>query len=200
MLAVGAVRDSQGKPIAHARIRMQNATQFTDANGCFSIFEVVSPRRHTQLLRIDARGFQTYEVKVRAPGEVDLSIVLAASDAQEGGRVEQRPSNCGPTCSFFRRTHTAAVAADRGLEHGRPELVVEVVSQSSRRYDRVTKLDWYASIGVPEYWLVDPEARTIERLVLQGSTYFIAQTATEGTFHPESCRGLEIPLDDVWAG
>jgi Uma2 family endonuclease len=100
----------------------------------------------------------------------------------------------------FLSAETAAAAADRGLEHGRPELVVEVVSQSSRRYDRVTKLGWYASIGVPEYWVVDPDARTIERLVLQNSTYFIAQTATEGTFRPESFRGLEIALDEVWAG
>ena len=95
---------------------------------------------------------------------------------------------------------TAAAAQDHGLEHGCPALVVEVVSQSSRRHDRVTKLGWYASIGVPEYWIVDPDARTLERLVLQGSTYLIAQTATEGAFCPESFRGLEIPLDEVWTG
>jgi len=95
---------------------------------------------------------------------------------------------------------TAAVAANRGLEHGRPELVVEVVSQSSRRYDRVTKLGWYASIGVPEYWIVDPEARTVERLALHGATYLIAQTATEGTFCPDTFQGLQIPLDEIWSG
>ena len=54
-----------------------------------------------------------------------------------------------------------------GLVRGPPDLVVEVVSPSSRRYDRVTKLRWYAQLGVPEYWIVDPEARTIERLVLR---------------------------------
>ena len=47
---------------------------------------------------------------------------------------------------------------------GTPDLVVEILSPSSRRYDRVTKLRWYAQLGVPEYWLVDPDARTLERL------------------------------------
>jgi Uma2 family endonuclease len=93
-----------------------------------------------------------------------------------------------------------ADAADRyGLVGGRPELVVEVISPRYRRHDRVRKLDWYASIGVPEYWLVDPEERTIERLVLTGSHYTIAQTATDGFFRPASFEGLEIPLELLWA-
>jgi Uma2 family endonuclease len=62
----------------------------------------------------------------------------------------------------------------------------------------VTKLGWYASIGIPEYWIIDPEARTIERLVLQTGTYLIAQTATEGSFRPDSFVGLAIPVDEIW--
>jgi Uma2 family endonuclease len=62
----------------------------------------------------------------------------------------------------------------------------------------VTKLGWYASIGVPEYWIIDPEARTIQRLVLQNTTYLIAQTATDGTYRPDSFPGLAIPLDEIW--
>jgi len=93
---------------------------------------------------------------------------------------------------------TVERAEELGMADGRPDLAVEVVSKSSRRYDRVTKLQWYASIGVPEYWIVDPEARTLERLVLQGEHYLIAQSAGEGTFEPESYPGLAIPLDDLW--
>lgn len=89
---------------------------------------------------------------------------------------------------------TAAKAGQLGMEEGRPDLAVEVISPSSRRYDRVTKLAWYASIGVPEYWLVDRDARIIERLVLTPEGYVIAQTAAEGDFQPTSFEGLSIPL------
>ena len=82
---------------------------------------------------------------------------------------------------------------------GHPDLVVEIVSPSSQRYDRVKKLHWYAQLGVPEYWLIDPEARTLERLVLRDGVYSIAASlAEEETFRPASFEGMEIPLARLW--
>ncbi len=104
-----------------------------------------------------------------------------------------------PDVQFYRRGNAAARQQDAGLERGRPELVVEIVSPSSRRYDRVTKLRWYAQLGVPEYWLIDPDARTVERLTLAGGVYAIAASLEgEETFRPESFEGLEIPLAKLW--
>jgi Uma2 family endonuclease len=45
--------------------------------------------------------------------------------------------------------------------HGRPSLVVEIVSPSSRVQDRRRKRAIYARSGVPEYWIVDPAARNL---------------------------------------
>jgi Uma2 family endonuclease len=42
-------------------------------------------------------------------------------------------------------------------------LVAEVLSPSTARYDRVTKRRFYARNAVPEYWIVDADARLIER-------------------------------------
>ena len=42
-----------------------------------------------------------------------------------------------------------------------PSLVVEVLSPSTRRRDREQKRRFYLELGVPEYWIVDPEAGTI---------------------------------------
>ena len=52
-----------------------------------------------------------------------------------------------------------------------PDMVVEVASPSTAAIDRLSKYDVYAHAGVPEYWIVKPDARTVEVLVLDGETY-----------------------------
>lgn len=42
-------------------------------------------------------------------------------------------------------------------------LAIEVLSPSTARYDRIVKRRRYQRGGVPEYWIVDPDARVIER-------------------------------------
>lgn len=51
--------------------------------------------------------------------------------------------------------------------HGTPDLVVEVLSPKTARYDRRHKKDMYEKCGVKEYWIVDPANRTIEQYLLQ---------------------------------
>ncbi|MGH7612422.1 MAG: Uma2 family endonuclease [Gemmatimonadales bacterium] len=46
---------------------------------------------------------------------------------------------------------------------GAPSVAVEVVSYSSKRTDRLQKRRLYQEEGVPEYWVVDVEARRVER-------------------------------------
>lgn len=68
----------------------------------------------------------------------------------------------------------AGINADkrRALDGADVVLAVEVLSPSSRRTDRVTKLDLYARMGIPHYWLVDPEGPvTISTFVLDGQSY-----------------------------
>jgi Uma2 family endonuclease len=87
-----------------------------------------------------------------------------------------------------------------GLESGAPDLAVEVISPSSGRYDRVHKLQGYAAIGVPEYWIVDPERQTLERLVRDDSGIYRIADALDGdaTLEPASMPGLAIPLAELW--
>jgi len=47
---------------------------------------------------------------------------------------------------------------------GAPDLVIEVLSESTESWDRVSKRRVYSKYGVREYWLVDPDATTIEVL------------------------------------
>jgi len=71
------------------------------------------------------------------------------------------------------------IVAIRGIE-GAPDLVVEVLSPSSRKRDKVRKAGIYARHGVPEYWIIDAWARTLERYVLSGEHYVIADLFEEG--------------------
>jgi Uma2 family endonuclease len=64
----------------------------------------------------------------------------------------------------------------RGIE-GPPTLAVEIISPSTPRIDRVTKLQLYARYRVPYYWIVDPDARTIEAYELAGDGYRLVTTA-----------------------
>jgi Uma2 family endonuclease len=104
-----------------------------------------------------------------------------------------------PDLQLYLHTNGSAKRTDQGLTGGHPDVAVEIVSPSSRKYDRVVKLGYYASIGVPEYWVVDPAARTFERLLLLAGKYRIEQAASgEEVFRPEGFEGLEIPLGELW--
>jgi Uma2 family endonuclease len=88
----------------------------------------------------------------------------------------------------------------QGLIDGHPDIAVEIISPGGVRYDRVKKMAWYAAIGTPEYWIVDPAQRTFERLVLETGHYTIADALEgEAVVRPAGFEGLEIPLAEVWS-
>ena len=90
---------------------------------------------------------------------------------------------------------------ERGLDAGAPDLAVEVVSPASRGFDRVRKLEWYASIGTPEYWLVDPERRTLDRFLLAPSTRLELAESLAGdvVFRPTTLEGFALDLATLWS-
>lgn len=54
---------------------------------------------------------------------------------------------------------------------GPPALVVEILSPSSWRHDRIRKLNFYRDFGIPEYWVVSPDEPWLEVLRLEGDGY-----------------------------
>lgn len=51
--------------------------------------------------------------------------------------------------------------------HGAPDLVVEVLSPSTVRYDKKHKKDVYETCGVREYWIVSPGDKAVEQYLLE---------------------------------
>lgn len=77
-----------------------------------------------------------------------------------------------------------------------PILVVEVASPTTRRRDRLYKRNLYAEAGIPEYWMVDSDDRTIT-IVRPGHDDVVASDTL--TWHPAGAAGpLSIKLDSVF--
>ena len=55
---------------------------------------------------------------------------------------------------------------------GAPDLVIEILSPSSLRYDRFIKLGLYQRAGVREYWIVDPEYKAVQVFTLDSGGVF----------------------------
>ncbi len=85
-----------------------------------------------------------------------------------------------PDVFVVTKPHLAQLTAERFL--GGPDLVIEVVSTSSTRIDRVEKFMEYERAGVREYWLVDPRRGKQQADFYQSG---------------EDKRFVSIPLDDM---
>jgi Uma2 family endonuclease len=89
----------------------------------------------------------------------------------------------------------------RGAIRHPPDIMIEVISPEprDRRRDRIEKLREYAAFNVRWYWLIDPEARSLEILKLgEEGHYAHALDSAEGTIDVPGCDGLTLDLDALW--
>jgi Uma2 family endonuclease len=83
---------------------------------------------------------------------------------------------------------------------GVPDLVAEVVSEGSWRRDRVEKKGLYEQFGVAEYWIIDPEAHTIEVFVLGKPGYQLHSRAeAEQAAASQLLRGFNVSWSELTA-
>ena len=106
--------------------------------------------RHQRLLRRLSAALDRF-VTENALGEVwfaPLDVVLSDYDVAQ------------PDLLFVSNAR-AGIVTEANIQ-GAPDLVVEVLSPASTQYDRGYKRTLYGRSGVLEYWIVDPESRTVE--------------------------------------
>lgn len=87
---------------------------------------------------------------------------------------------------------------EKSCINGAPDLMIEVLSPSRENYDRSTKFQAYAKAGVPEYWIVDPEAKAIEVNVLRGEAYAPVVFSGTNSIRSEVLPDLALIVSEVF--
>ncbi|MGE5544177.1 MAG: Uma2 family endonuclease [Bacillota bacterium] len=83
---------------------------------------------------------------------------------------------------------------------GAPALVVEVISPSSGRKDRLQKMRIYQKAQVQHYWLLDPQEKTLECFAWRDGVYAVVASGMDADIveHP-NFAGLSIALKSLWS-
>ncbi len=111
----------------------------------------------------------------------NIFLLLSRAEAANYGRVYLAPldvvlddHNVAQPDLFFITTARLSIVSEQHVP-GAPDLVVEVLSPTTRSHDLGTKLGVYARYGVLWYWVVDPLVKTVQTYELREGTYRAAQ-------------------------
>jgi Uma2 family endonuclease len=148
------------------------------------LFVTPSPLQRHQLVLANLLYYLTDFVKKHELGQVyptPFDVVFSQYDVVE------------PDILYVSKAR-ASVVTEKNVQ-GAPDLVVEVLSESTAKIDRTTKLKLYARYGVSEYWVIDPLAISAEIYRLGSGGYELAaqwdstQSLTSSLF-----PGFALPL------
>ena len=80
-----------------------------------------------------------------------------------------------PDLSVVLKSNEKILAGRKNI-YGAPDMVVEVLSYSTRKKDLTVKKDTYEAQGVREYWIIDPRAKSVSVYLLRDGKYFLDDT------------------------
>jgi Uma2 family endonuclease len=102
--------------------------------------------------------------------------------------------------AIFIRTERMSIVSDKNIQ-GAPDLVVEVLSESTRRRDEIVKRKLYERYGVDEYWIVDPVLEVVKIYRRVGESFARAveiSTETGGTITSPLLPGFALDVSVVF--
>ncbi len=118
----------------------------------------------------------------------------------EKALIELTRNSYEPDICYFGPAKAATLEPDL-LYYPAPDLVVEVLSKSTKKNDRETKFEDYAAHGVAEYWIIDPTRQTIEPFTVDADTEAYAPTGVFRVGQSVSSvavAGFTIPVKAVF--
>ena len=81
---------------------------------------------------------------------------------------------------------------------GAPDMVIEILSPSTSKYDKTTKFNKYQESGIREYWIIDPEAKTLEVNTLNDRSYITSPYTAEDIVPVNVLDGCNISMAEVF--
>ena len=81
---------------------------------------------------------------------------------------------------------------------GAPDLIIEILSPTSLRHDKITKYNKYLNAGVREYWIIDPEDKLASVYLLEHGEYMAKSYSKTDTISVNVLEGCEIELKYVF--
>ncbi|MFC5405603.1 type II toxin-antitoxin system prevent-host-death family antitoxin [Cohnella soli] len=156
------------------------------------IYMLASPKTEHQsaLTELFGNFYNFFQGKPCRPFVAPYDIVLRTSSNQ----INSVQPDLAVICDLEQHL------GEDGFYKGVPALVIEILSESTRRKDLVSKLNLYMEAGVKEYWIVNPLNKEItvylfEDLNIKDSTtYKNGESALSFSF-----LGLSVPLNVVFA-
>jgi Uma2 family endonuclease len=125
----------------------------------------------------------------------DLGEVL---EAPCGMRLPSQPVPLEPDILFVKKERLDIIG--KQYVEGAPDLIVEILSPSNTNYDRETKFKVYQDAGVPEYWLVDYEAKTVELFTLVEGVYTLVGKYTgDDVVSSAQLADFKITVDSLFS-
>jgi Uma2 family endonuclease len=95
---------------------------------------------------------------------------------------------------FFLTTEETERAHSATRVYGVPSFVVEILSPGSVKHDAITKRHLYETNGVREYWIVDPETKTVSQLIPHEGHYALKEVAEAGVIRSTVLSGFEASV------
>lgn len=83
--------------------------------------------------------------------------------------------------------------------YGVPALIIEIISPSNKNHDRIRKYSTYMEFGINEYWMVNPELKTVEVYTLEKGEYKQAAIyKSDDCAVSQTFKELKIHLDEIF--
>jgi Uma2 family endonuclease len=102
-----------------------------------------------------------------------------------------------PDICFFKKEKSQHFTEDQILFPA-PDLVIEILSESTEDRDRGVKFKDYQAHKIQEYWIIDPEKQTLEQYNLNGNTYDLILKSSEGSVTSFVIDGFQIPVRAIF--
>jgi Uma2 family endonuclease len=123
----------------------------------------------------------------------NAGVMLAAPvDVYLGDRETYQPD-----ILFVGRDRAGIIKPER--ISGSPDLVMEIISPNTAYYDLRKKFKVYEKSGVKEYWIVDPEERSVQVFVLKDRSFVLDQeVGPSGSVSSRLLDGLTVDLEGIF--